>query len=264
MAGFAARVPRRSREYPKSPDSPKSRGSLSVLVSESPCVSVSHVSNGQAVDGELQKDLQQLAARNARTHAGDMAAKKRFELARDVKALEKRIRCKLSNAELIQVFSEWYRISQPFPSAAGTRDDHLAAFPAQLQKIRVPTGEGMITDALQYVSKLAEADLPVIPGYGNALEPRRIAALHRELARRSQKKDKRYFLSYRDAAKVSDRLSHQEAHTITLALASVGVIDIVNKGSVGLNSGKAAEFRYLLSESDNPAKDEDDDNAFVL
>ena len=130
-------------------------------------------------------------------------------------------------------------------------------FLAQLQKVRVPTGDGTIADALQHVSKLTEPELPVIPGYGNGSRPRKIAALHRELSRRSTKKDKVYFLSYRDAAKVCDGLSHQEAHTITLALASVGVIEIVGKGKPGLNSGKASEFRYLLSQSENGAQDDD-------
>ena len=129
-------------------------------------------------------------------------------------------------------------------------------FLAQLQKVRVPTGEGTINEALHYVSKLTEAELPIIPGWANGLEPRRIAALHRELARRSKKKDKQYFLSYRDAARVCDGLSHQNAHTITFALASVGVIEIVNKGKAGLNSGEAAEFRYLLSQTES-ASDED-------
>jgi len=56
-----------------------------------------------------------------------------------------------------------------------------------------------------------------------------------------------YFLSYRDAAKVYDGLSHQEAHTITFALARLGVIKIESKGKAGLNGREAAEFRYLLS-----------------
>jgi hypothetical protein len=35
---------------------------------------------------------------------------------------------------------------------------------------------------------------------------------------------------YCDAAKACDGLSHQEAHTITFALAQLGVIEIVRKG----------------------------------
>jgi hypothetical protein len=54
-----------------------------------------------------------------------------------------------------------------------------------------------------------------------------------------------YFLSYRDAAKVCDGLSHQEAHEITYGLVTLGVIEIVRKGKAGLKSRKAAEFRYL-------------------
>jgi hypothetical protein len=102
--------------------------------------------------------------------------------------------------------------------------------------------------------------LPLIPGYPNAPKKSRlIAALHRELSRHSEQKDKTYFLSYRDAAKVCDGLSHQEAHTVTLSLASVGVIKIVSKGKPGLNSGEAAEFRYLLAQSENGAQGDDAD-----
>ena len=76
------------------------------------------------------------------------------------------------------------------------------------------------------------------------------------------RENKIYFLSYRDAAKVRDDLGHQEAHTITYGLVTLGVIEIVSKGKAGLNSQKAAEFRYLLAENGNVAEDEDE--GFVL
>jgi len=169
---------------------------------------------------------------------------------------------KLNTAELMRVFSEWYRLSQPFLSPAETRDDHLAAFLAELEKVRVPTGESdTINKALEAVSKLSVSELPVIPGAPDAPENwRRLAALHRELSRLAA--NGTYFLSYRDAAKVCDGLSHQFAHTITFALARLGVIKIVNKGKVGLNSGEAAEFRYLLSQTEN--RGEEDDVGFEL
>jgi hypothetical protein len=78
-------------------------------------------------------------------------------------------------------------------------------------------------------------------------------------ARRSTQKNRTYFLRYRDAAKVCDGLSHQVAHTITLALAQLGVIEIVRKGQPGLNSREAAEFRYLLSDGKNGADEVDRD-----
>ena len=71
--------------------------------------------------------------------------------------------------------------------------------------------------------------------------------LHRELARLRAKP--KYFLSYRDAAKVFDGLTHQQAFDITGALFLLGVIDFASKGKAGLNSGKAAQFRYLLPDA---------------
>jgi hypothetical protein len=58
-------------------------------------------------------------------------------------------------------------------------------------------------------------------------------------------------VSYRDAAKALPGVSQQAAHTITFALAKLGVIKIVRKGKAGLNGSKAAEFRCLLAQSNN-------------
>src|SRR5262249_36227471 len=78
-------------------------------------LSVSSVSsNGQG----LQAELRALAARNRCTEAStdgfrQVAAEKRFEVARGLKAVEERIGRKLTNAELTLAFDEWYRLSQP-------------------------------------------------------------------------------------------------------------------------------------------------------
>jgi hypothetical protein len=249
MAGFPASRPPKSHEYPKLPESPKSPESLSILVSECPCVSVYPVSNGQCLSSELEKELKALAARNACTRAEDKSKRKRFKLARDVSGVEKKIGRKLTLAELRRTCDEWERASVPF--LGWDDDDHFAMFLAELTKVRVPTGEGdTINKALENVSKLSDSDLPDIPGYADAPKPwRKLAALHREISRLCGSNI--YFLSYRDAAKVCNELTHQSAHTITLALARVGVIEIVRKGKAGLNSRKAAEFRYLLPESKN-------------
>src|SRR5262249_3632115 len=236
LAGFPTRRTSESRKYPKSPVSP--------------------VSEGQGVDGEVERELRVLAARNACTRAGDVVAKNRFKLARDVSAFEKQLGEKLGNEELVQVLTEWHRLSQPSLNPKETRNDHLTAFLAELQKVRVPTGEGTLTKALENVEKLSLAELPMIPGYPDAPENwRRLAALHRELSRLCGAGI--YFLSYRDAAKACDGLSYQEAHTITFALARLGVIKIESKGKAGLKGREAAEFRYLLSLSENGADDND-------
>jgi hypothetical protein len=244
MAGFPASRPPKSHESPKSP---KSRESLSVCVSESPCVSVYPVSEGQGSGNELEQDPKVLAARNACTRAQDAAERKRFKLARDVAGVEKKIGRQLTMLELRRTCDEWQRGSAPFLNAG---DDHFTKFLAELTKVRVPTGEGdTFNKALENVSKLSDSDLPVIPGYADAPKTlRKLAALHREMSRLCG--GKVYFLSYRDAAKACKELDHQSAHTITLALARVGVIQIVRKGKAGLNSRKAAEFRYLLSQTE--------------
>ena len=101
-----------------------------------------------------------------------------WELARDLKAVPKRITRKLSIPELMLTFAEWHRLSEPFLDSEKSRDQYWMGFLAQLQKVRVPAGEGTVNEALQYASKLTEAELPVMPGYGKAIEPpedRRIA-----------------------------------------------------------------------------------------
>jgi hypothetical protein len=88
------------------------------------------------------------------------------------------------------------------------------------------------------------SELPVLPAMTEAPERwRRLAALHRELARQSA--NGTYFLSCRHAAKASPGLSHQTAYNINLALDRVGVIKIVRVGDAR-PGGNASEFRYLL------------------
>jgi len=207
------------------------------------------VSEGQAVDAEKQRFLGSLAVANACACAGDNADKKRFKLARDVRAIEKAIGRPLNLDELSVAFGKWYEVSQPFLDTEKTRDDYWIAFLAELEKVRVPTGEGTLAKALDNVSKLSLHDLPVIPGYANAPEKcRRLMALHRELHRLSA--NGIHFLSYRDAAKCYKGLSHQEAETITKGvLIRYGVVKIVSNGKAALNSGDATEFRYLLEQA---------------
>jgi hypothetical protein len=236
MAGFPPGVPPKSHELPKYPVS-----------------LVYPMSNGQ----ELEKELKRLAARNACT-GRNTARKRRWQLLRDLRAVELKLRRELEIAELMLALQEWYHLSQPFLDPAKTPEYYLAAFLAEFRKVRIPTGEGdTFNKALEAVSKFGVSELPVIPGIPNAPESwRRVSALHRELSRLAT--NGTYFLSYRDAAKVCDGLSHQFAHTITFALAKLGVIKIVRKGQARLNGGKAAEFRYLLSKTEDRGEKEDD------
>ena len=252
MAGFPPGRSPKSREYPEPRKFPAFPG-----CPKFPVYPVSPVSNGQGLDGEREKALKALAARNAST-AQNSARKRRFQLVRDLRALEKGISRELEIAELMIAFDEWHRLSERFFDPTKTREDYLAMFLAELGKVRVPTGEGATLDkALEAVSKLSAFELPVVPGYLGAPESwRRLTALHRELS--CQSANGTYFLSYRDAAKAYDGLSHQSAHTVTLALAQLGVIKIVGKGKPGLNSGKAAEFRYLLPQTENGPGEDDD------
>jgi hypothetical protein len=85
---------------------------------------------------------------------------------------------------------------------------------------------------------------------------RRIAALHRDLSRRSA--NGLYFLTCRDAAKAFPGLSHQAAYNINLALAQLGVVEIVHRGDARPTGGRASQFRYLLSQTENAAQQADD------
>jgi hypothetical protein len=240
MAGFPPRLSHRSHEYPQSPQSHERPE-----CHKSPKSPVYPMSNGQ----DLGKELERLGFYNASEERGT-ARKRRFQLARDVRAVEKRIGRELTTAELLVAFNEWHLVSQEFLDSGETRDDHFAMFLAELTKVRVPTGEGdTIRKALEAVSNLSASELPAIPGYADARESwRRLAALHRELFRLSG--GKTYFLGCRDAAKVHPGLIHQTAYNINLALARLGVIKIVRVGDAREN-GRASKFRYLLSQSEN-------------
>jgi hypothetical protein len=263
MAGFPNGAPPKSHEYPESPQSPQSHRSHGSPESpewpkspKSPVFPVYPVSNGHGLDGQTEKVLKALAARNACTER-NTARKRRWKLVRDLRALEKGIGRELTTGELMPVFDEWHRLSQPFLDPAKTREDYLAMFLAELTKVRVPTGEGeTIKKALECVLKLPASELPQIPGMPDAPESwRRLVALHRELSRLCV--GKTYFLSCRDAARAHHSFSYQLAASINLALARLGVIKIVRTGYQHLN-GKASEFRYLLLQTGNGANQSED------
>ena len=132
MAGFPPSRPPKSHEChksPRSPGCPEPRKYHESLVYP--------MSNGQG----LEEELKAWAARNACSER-NTARRRRWQLARDLRAVEKRIARKLNTGELMQVFSEWYYVSHPFLDPGKTRDDYFAAFLAELGKVRVPTGEG--------------------------------------------------------------------------------------------------------------------------
>jgi hypothetical protein len=240
MAGLPPSRSPKSHEChksPRSPGCPESRKHPESLVYP--------MSNGQG----LEEELKAWAARNACSER-NTARRRRWQLARDLRAVEKRVARKLNTGELMQVFSEWYYVSHPFLDPGKTRDDYFAAFLAELGKVRVPTGEGgTIKKALEQVSTLPVSELPVIPGVPDAPESwRRIAAFHREVSRQSA--NKTYFLSCRDTAKAFPGLSHQTAYNINLALTRLGVLEIVRIGDARPN-GKASKFRYILPQTKN-------------
>jgi hypothetical protein len=103
----------------------------------------------------------------------------------------------------------------------------------------------------------------VIPGMADAPERwRRIAALHRDLSRRSA--NGIYFLTCRDAAKAFPGLSHQAAYNINLALAQLGVVEIVQRGDARPIGGRASQFRYLLLRTENaPQQTDEVDNVEI-
>jgi 5S rRNA maturation endonuclease (ribonuclease M5) len=194
---------------------------------------------------ELEKELEELAEGNACTER-DTARKRRWKIVCDLTAVEKGISRKLTADELMRTFDKWYKASAPYLDPEKSRDNYLAAFLAELGKVRVPTGEGeSLKKALERVSALPITDLPEIPGMPEAHESwRRVVALHRELARGSA--NGIYFLSCRDAAKAHHCLNKDSAWNINHALASrLGVISFMRVGDVR-PGGKASEFRYLL------------------
>ena len=210
----------------------------------SPKYPVSPVSNGQ----EVEKELGGLAVRNACTRMGDDVESKFFKLAREVRGLEKEIGRKLTTVERTLAFDEWYYLSQGFLDAGKSREDYFAEFFRKLGKVQVPTEDGdRLNKAVEAVVKLSVSELPVIPGMGDAPENwRRVLGLHREMSRRSTRKNKTYFLSCRDTAKAVPGLSHQQAYDINLALVELDLIEIVRVGDKR-EGGKATEFRYLLA-----------------
>ena len=243
MANFPSRAPRKSPECPQSPRSPETRKSHGFP--KSPMSPVCPMSNGQ----EVEQALKACAARNACKQRGG-EKKAVWQLARDFVAVQKRSGRKLSNSDSVLALYEWHRLSLPFLDPGKTFEDYLTAFLAKPAKVRIPTGEGdTLNKALEAVAKLSDSELPVIPGIPDAPERlRRVGALHRELSRLCG--GKKYFLTCRDAAKACPGLSHQKPYNINLALAQLGVIEVVRAGDAH-PGGRASYYRYLLPPSAN-------------
>jgi hypothetical protein len=164
------------------------------------------MSTGQEVE-KMLKALAMQSACNKRTTAKQGL----WQLARDLRGVQKQLGRKLSNSELMLAFDEWHRPSEPFLDPAKPRDDYLEAFLAKLRKVHTPTGEGdRLNKALATAAKLSSDELPAIPEMPNESERlRRGAALHRELSR--LRGGKPYFLTCRDTARLFPGLSHQAA-----------------------------------------------------
>jgi hypothetical protein len=106
----------------------------------------------------------------------------------------------------------------------------------------VPTGDG---DALhRALARISSVPLVDLPGIVDATESwRKVATLHRELARQSA--NGTYPLGCRDAAKAHHTLNKDSANKINHVLIQLGVIASVRIGDAR-PGGNASEFRYLL------------------
>ena len=199
-----------------------------------PLLHLSPLSNRQ----ELEKQLKELANQNA-VGIDDDGDDKRWQLARDARAVELAIGRELTVAELTLILDEWCRCSI---LDSRKRDDHLAAFLVEVRKVRVATGQGdTVNKAVEHVSKLSTSQLEQILGIANAPESwRRLATMHREMFRLTG--GNVYFLSCRDAAKASSGLTHQTANNINSILVKQRVIEIVERGT----ANRATRYRYLL------------------
>src|SRR5262249_47477554 len=152
MAGFPPRSQAESREYPKChvfPGSPMF-----------PVLPVSPVSEGQTVAvigvvNELHAELKALAARYACT-GSTRPEDSSWQLARHLKAVAKALGRKLDGLELNVAFDTWRCLSRQFLDPEKTGDAYWIGFLAQLQKARVPMGEGRIAEAREYGLKLTE------------------------------------------------------------------------------------------------------------
>src|SRR5713101_3076046 len=189
---------------------------------------------------KLEKELIDLATRHACT-APNTAKRQRWNLLRDVAAVQKRISRKLEPAELTKPFDDWHRVSQLYLDPEKTRDDYFALFLGELGKGRVPKGEGeVLKKALASIAILSLDELPEIPDVPESW--RWVAALHRELARQST--NGTYFLGCRDTAKAHRSLNKDSANAVNRALAQLGVISFVQIGEAR-PGGNASEFRYI-------------------
>jgi hypothetical protein len=191
---------------------------------------------------EITHQLAELALANACAEQ-NTARKRRWQLARDLVAIQNRIGRKLAPTELMQTFDAWYAAGSPFLDPEKSREYYMASFLSEIQKVRVPTGGA--GDALRIaLERVKTCSLPEIPAMPDAPESwRRLLALHRELARQSASDT--YFLGCRDAAKAHVSLNKDSANNVTRSLVQLDCLSLVRLGD-SRPGGKASEYRYLL------------------
>lgn len=170
----------------------------------------------------------------------DTAREKRWKLWGDLKAIEKRLNRKLDIRECLIAFEAWHTVSGQFLDPAKTKEDYLARFLGERRKRRVATGEGdTLANALLRIEMLP---LPQIPKLPNApLTWRRVAALHREMARATGGD---YFLGCRDAIKAAGLRSADQGRIINDALFACGLTQLKRAGR-GVPGGEASTWKYL-------------------
>ena len=204
-----------------------------------------HVSSTPVSRTQVLCELRSLGEQHARRKKGKKGAERaaRYELARAVAGLQLCLGRQLSFDERATALNAWYEKSKVFTMME--YDEQLALFMKELKTVKKPIGGDVaFRRMVQAVAKLPANELPVISAFKGAPEIwRRVAALHRELAR--QAKGGVYPLSSRDTASALG-WEHQSAHALNDVLVELRVIEKAENGAAGKRKGVATKWCYLL------------------
>lgn len=174
----------------------------------------------------------------ARTSAPGHNHERLFTLARGVKAVELARDRPATEAELRDVFAEWYAMARPHLKRELGADDYWFEFMEGYENVKHPLGRGVMETAWQ---KATTCEPPKEAKQFEDLKLRQVVSLCRELwVLRNQNP---FFLSCRTVQRLLAHPGHVRAARWLRGLCRAKILAVTEAG--GPATGKATRYRYL-------------------
>jgi hypothetical protein len=219
--------------------------SLSSLGSLSPPVSsvLHHAQTGPLTSAE------EAAIRTALPTESGTNHRKLFDLARAIRAIEKKNGSRMSPTRVRSLVHRWHEQAIPFLKTGQSKDDYRFEFEDALERVRYPLGESVLDDA--WKAALEEPFPPEADKF-DSLETKRLVAFCYHLQRLGGQSF--FYLSSREVQRRSSLASPVTAWRRLKGLCRSGVLEFRKPGN--FKGREANEFSYVTMEPSSPPSEE--------